>query len=66
LNDLSHENPRAISGSISLHGQFRPEHSRGVHSQIATRIGLFTALRDEDPDAMRIREIGEQTPASLS
>lgn len=30
-----------------------------VATQIATRIGLFTALREHDMEAMRLREIGD-------
>lgn len=32
-----------------------------VATLIATRVGLFTALRDADLDAMRLRDIGERT-----
>ena len=49
--------PSAVDGT--------PEQKRHaifeVAAQIAMRIGIFTALRDQDLDAMRIREIGEQT-----
>lgn len=49
--------PAAVEGS--------PEQKRHVvfevAAQIAMRIGIFTALRDQDLDAMRIREIGEQS-----
>ena len=45
-----------------------PEQQRqavlAVATQIATRIGLFTVLRDHDLDAMRIREIGDQAKLS--
>jgi len=32
-----------------------------VATQIATRIGIFTALREDHLDGLRIREIGQQT-----
>lgn len=53
--------PSAVTGS--------DEHKRhavlDVAAQIATRIGLFTALRPSDLEAMRIEEIGRQAPLNL-
>lgn len=37
---------------------------RDVATVIATRIGLFTSLRDEDLDALRIGQIGTQPTAT--